>query len=93
MQSKFERLENLGDLAGVLLHKCVVHSVLQECPTMSVRLVSECAACYIPRTWTRQPNLWQLLRHDYEALVSMLAKDIAEAILEMSAEIVEVSST
>ena len=81
-RNKLASLDNLGDLAAAMLHRCVVHSVMHKCRTLDVRMVSEFAARQIARAWMNFPELSRLLRNDYEVLVC----NFAEHILEMSAE-------
>ena len=63
-KDKFNHLENIGDLACILLHGHAVQLVRRSLQNMPVQDISELVALHILRTWRRHKDFWMLLRFD-----------------------------
>lgn len=85
-RKEFDRLENIGDLACILLHGHVVHRIVQglrRAPGdhMPPTVVSEIVARWIAKWWKAR-DLSALLRTDYNGLVDLLAGVLIEMIID-----------
>ncbi len=85
-RKEFDRLENIGDLACILLHGHVVHRIVQglrRAPGdhMPPTVVSELAARCIAKVWKAR-DLSALLRTDYDGLVDLLVGMLTEIIID-----------